>query len=399
MGATHSINKAPLSSFLSSITWVENKNLICAFINLIYRNLTMKLAVFSTKPYDKRYIEAARGAAAAKASESPANRPASADIEVVYHEFALEEDTVALAKGADAICAFVNDSLSAPVVEALARQGVKAILLRCAGFNHVDLVAAEKAGIMVANVPSYSPEAVAEFAVALIQTLNRNTHRAYNRAREGNFALDGLLGRTLHGKTVGLIGTGKIGIATARIMKGFGCRILAYDPYPSPALEGIGEYKSLDEVLSESDIVSLHCPLMDSTRQIINENAIAKMKPGAMLINTSRGGLVDTRAVISALKTQHLSGVALDVYEGEGALFYDDHSGEIIHDDVLMRLMTFHNVIVTGHQAFFTQEALREIADCTLRNIDEFVVTGTCKNSLTKDLKLVRRDSLPVRGV
>lgn len=359
----------------------------------------MKLAVFSTKPYDKRYIEAARSAAAAKAKESPASRSASADIEIVFHEFALEEDTVALAKGADAICAFVNDTLSAPVVEALGRQGVKAILLRCAGFNHVDLVAAEKAGIMVANVPSYSPEAVAEFAVALIQTLNRNTHRAYNRAREGNFALDGLLGRTLHGKTFGIIGTGKIGIATARIMKGFGCRILAYDPYPSPALEGIGEYRSLEEVLPESDIISLHCPLMDSTRRIINEDALAQMKPGAMLINTSRGGLVDTRAVIRALKTQHLSGVALDVYEGEGALFYDDHSGEIIHDDVLMRLMTFHNVIVTGHQAFFTQEALGEIAECTLRNIDEFVATGTCKNSLTKDLKLVRRDSLPVRGV
>ncbi|KAM0263526.1 hypothetical protein ACHAQJ_001145 [Trichoderma viride] len=359
----------------------------------------MKLAVFSTKPYDKRYIEAARGAAATAATESLKNRPASADIEIIYHEFPLGEDTVALAKGAEAICAFVNDSLTGRVVEALAKQGVKAILLRCAGFNHVDLVAAEKAGIMVANVPSYSPEAVAEFAVALIQTLNRNTHRAYNRAREGNFALDGLLGRTLYGKTVGVIGTGKIGIATAKIMKGFGCRILAYDPYPSSAFEGVGEYKSLDEVLPESDIISLHCPLMDSTRRIISEEAIAKMKPGAMLINTSRGGLVDTRAVIRALKTQHLGGVALDVYEGEGSLFYDDHSGEIIHDDVLMRLMTFHNVIVTGHQAFFTQEALREIADCTLRNIDEFVVTGTCKNSLTKDLKLKRQDSLPVRSV
>ncbi|KAL7792062.1 hypothetical protein V8C37DRAFT_136144 [Trichoderma ceciliae] len=359
----------------------------------------MKLAVFSTKPYDKRYIEAARGAAAAGAASSSSKHPASADIDIVYHEFPLEKDTVALAKGADAICAFVNDTLSGPVVEALAQQGVKAILLRCAGFNHVDLVAAEKAGIMVANVPSYSPEAVAEFAVALIQTLNRNTHRAYNRAREGNFALDGLLGRTLHGKTVGIIGTGKIGIATARIMKGFGCRILAYDPYPSPAFEGIGEYKSLDEVLPESDIISLHCPLMDSTRRIISEEAIAKMKPGALLINTSRGGLVDTKAVIRALKTQHLGGVALDVYEGEGSLFYDDHSGEIIHDDVLMRLMTFHNAIVTGHQAFFTEEALREIADCTLRNIDEFAMTGTCKNSLTRDLKLIRQESLPVRGI
>ncbi|KAH6608453.1 d-lactate dehydrogenase [Trichoderma cornu-damae] len=359
----------------------------------------MKLAVFSTKPYDKRYIEAARVAAAARGAASPADRSASSDVDVVYHEFPLEDDTVALAKGADAVCAFVNDSLTGSVVEALARQGVKAILLRCAGYNHVDLVAAEKAGVMVANVPSYSPEAVAEFAVALIQTLNRNTHRAYNRAREGNFALDGLLGKTLHGKTVGFIGTGKIGIATARIMKGFGCRVLAYDPYPSPAFEGVGEYTGLDELLAESDIVSLHCPLMESTRRIIDEEAIAQMKPGAMLINTSRGGLVDTQAVIRALKTQHLGGVALDVYEGEGSLFYDDHSGEIIHDDVLMRLMTFHNAIVTGHQAFFTEEALREIAECTLRNMDEFVATGTCKNSLTRDLRLKRVDSLPVRGV
>ncbi|TFB00246.1 2-hydroxyacid dehydrogenase-like protein [Trichoderma ghanense] len=346
----------------------------------------MKLAVFSTKPYDKRYIEAAR-------------TTSSINIDVVYHEFPLEEDTVILARGADAICVFVNDSLTAPVVEALAREGVKAILLRCAGFNHVDLVAAEKAGIMVANVPSYSPEAVAEFAVALMQTLNRNTHRAYNRAREGNFALNGLMGRTLFGKTVGIIGTGKIGIATAKIMKGFGCKVVAFDPYPSKAFEGIGDYKGLDEVLAYSDVISLHCPLMDSTRKIINDEALAKMKPGAMLINTSRGGLVDTKAVIRALKAQHLGGVALDVYEGEGSLFYDDHSGEIIHDDVLMRLITFHNALVTGHQAFFTEEALKEIAECTLRNIGEFMNTGTCMNSLTKDLKLTRSESLPVRGV
>ncbi|KND89936.1 2-hydroxyacid dehydrogenase [Tolypocladium ophioglossoides CBS 100239] len=347
----------------------------------------MKLSVFSGKPYDKKYFDAAN-----------ATRPAS-EIHIVYHDFSLSEDTVFLAKGSDAVCVFVNDSLGSAVVEALAREGVQAILLRCAGFNNVDLDAAEKHGLLVANVPSYSPEAVAEFAVALIQTLNRNTHRAYNRVREGNFALDGLLGRTLHGKTVGIIGTGKIGVATARIMKGFGCRVIAYDPFPSPAFKELGDYKSLEELLPESDIVSLHCPLMDSTRHIINEQTIAKMKPGVMLINTSRGGLLDTTAVIHALKSKHIGGLALDVYEGESSLFYDDHSGEIIQDDILMRLTTFHNALVCGHQAFFTEEALKEIADCTLRNIEEYVTSGVCKNSLTKDPKIRRRDSLPVRNV
>lgn len=348
----------------------------------------MRLSFFSAKPYDKKYFNLAH---AARDPPSP--------IKITYHDIPLNEDTVSTARDADAVCSFVNDSLSADVIEGLARQGVKAILLRCAGFNHVDLDAAARHGIMVANVPSYSPEAVAEFAVALIQTLNRNTHRAYNRVREGNFALHGLLGRTLHGKTVGLVGVGRIGLATARIMKGFGCRVLAYDPFPSPAFEEYGEYKDLDTLLSESDIVSLHCPLMDETRHIINDDTIAKMKKGVLLINTSRGGLVDTRAVIKALKTRHIGGVALDVYEAEGSLFYDDHSGEIIHDDVLMRLMTFHNVIVTGHQAFFTEEALEEIAQCTLRNLEDFIKEGTCKNSLTKEPELRSKATDPVRNV
>ncbi|POR35853.1 2-hydroxyacid dehydrogenase [Tolypocladium paradoxum] len=347
----------------------------------------MKLSVFSSKPYDKKYFDAAN--AARQASK----------IHIVYHEFPLSEHTVFLAKGSDAVCVFVNDSLGSAVVEALAREGVKAILLRCAGFNNVDLEAAEKHGLLVANVPSYSPEAVAEFAVALIQTLNRNTHRAYNRVREGNFALDGLLGRTLHGKTVGIIGTGKIGVATARIMKGFGCRVIAYDPFHSPAFKELGQYTSLEELLPESDIISLHCPLMDSTRHIINEQTVSKMKPGVVLVNTSRGGLLDTKAVIQALKSKHLGGLALDVYEGESSLFYDDHSGEIIQDDVLMRLTTFHNVLVCGHQAFFTEEALKEIADCTLRNIEEYIASGVCKNSLTKIPAIKRRESLPVRNV
>jgi len=260
----------------------------------------------------------------------------------------------------------------------------KIILLRCAGFNNVDLAAAAEHGVEVANVPSYSPEAVAEFAVALVQTLNRMTHRAYNRVREGNFALDGLLGRTLHKKTVGVVGTGKIGLAMARIMKGFGCRIIAYDPYENEEMKQIGEYVTLDTLLAESDIITLHCPLMDSTRHIINAESLAKTKRGALLVNTSRGGLVDTKAVIANLKTGHLGGVALDVYEGEGALFYDDHSNKIIHDDVLMRLMTFPNAIVSGHQAFFTEEALTEIADTTVNSLSQFKSDGKCDHSLLK---------------
>lgn len=348
----------------------------------------MKLAVFSTRPYDQKYLKSVH---AAKYGES--------GIELVFHEFALDDDTVSLVDSVDAVCVFVNDTLSKHVVTTLASKGVKAILLRCAGFNNVDLETAQNLGIMVANVPSYSPEAVAEFAVALIQTLNRQTHRAYNRVREGNFALEGLLGRTLCGKTVGIVGVGKIGLATARIMKGFGCRLLAYDPFPSPAFEEYGEYRSLDDLLPECDIVSLHCPLMPQTRHIINAESLKKMKKDAMLVNTSRGGLLDTSAVIRALKSQHLGGLAIDVYEAEGELFYNDHSSKIIQDDHLMRLMTFPNVIVCGHQAFFTEEALTEIADCTLRNLDEYKKEGTSKNSLTKDLTLKRRESMPVRNI
>lgn len=349
----------------------------------------MKLAVFSAKPYDKRYLS---GVQQSRADVNP--------VDLVFHEFSLTQETVALATGADAVCAFVNDTLDAPVIEALHQAGVRAILLRCAGFNHVDLKTAEKLGIFVANVPSYSPEAVAEFAVALIQTLNRKTHRAYNRVREGNFNLDGLLGRTLHGKTVGVIGTGKIGLAFAKIMKGFGCRLLAFDPYPTDAFAPYGEYCDLDTLLPQCDFVSLHCPLMDSTRRIINEKTLAKMKQGAMLVNTSRGGLIETRAVIAALKRRHLGGLALDVYDGEGALFYDDHSGDIIQDDELMRLTTFPNVLVCGHQAFFTEEALTEIANCTLQNLEDFGRKVPCKNSLVREGHLlVKRESLPVRTV
>lgn len=334
----------------------------------------MKLAVFSAKAYDRLYLT----------TEHAAELEHDAAIEVVYFDSALGPDTTALAQGAKAVSVFVNDQLDAPVLEALAKEGVGAILLRCAGYNNVDLAVAERLGLFVANCPSYSPEAVAEFAVALIQTLNRNTHRAYNRVREANFALDGLLGRTLHGKTVGVVGTGRIGVAFARIMVGFGCRVLAYDPYENDDFKKLGEYVKLDALLALSDVVSLHCPLMAQTKHIINHATLSKMKAGAMLVNTSRGGLIDTRAVIASLKKKHLGGLALDVYEGEGALFYKDRSGEIIDDDELMRLTTFHNVLVCGHQAFFTNEALTEIGACTLHNLADFVLGRPCQYALVR---------------
>lgn len=351
---------------------------------------TVDLAVFNSHPYDKEYITAAR---LARASSSTISR-----IQLTFHDFHLSEDTASLAAGATAVCAFVNDDLSAPVLETLHQVGVRAILLRCAGFNNVDIEKAKELGLFVANVPSYSPEAVAEFAAALIQTLNRKTHRAYNRVREGNFNLDGLLGRTLHGKTVGICGTGRIGVCLARIMKGFGCNIVAYDPYENAEFKKYGTYTDFDTLLSSSDFVSLHCPLMPHTKHIINDTALKKMKPSAMLINTSRGALIETRSVIKALKNGELGGLALDVYEGEGKIFYKDHSNSIIEDDDLMRLMTFPNVIICGHQAFFTEEALTEIAGCTLRSLEEFIEGRPCMNSLIKEAPL-RRDSGPVRNV
>lgn len=355
---------------------------------LPYFTFTMKLAVFSAKPYDKLYLT----------TEHASEVDESAGIEVIYHDFPLNLETAELAKGAEAVCIFVNDVADAPVIEALAEHGVKAILLRCAGFNNVDLDAAGDHDMFVANVPSYSPEAVAEFAVALVQTLNRNTHRAYNRVREGNFNLDGLLGRTLHGKTVGLIGTGRIGVAFAKIMNGFGCKVIGHDPFESDEFKKVGEYMDLDTLLPQSDIISLHCPLMDSTKYIINEDTLSKMKTGAMIVNTSRGGLINSKAVISALKSKKLGGLALDVYEGEGALFYNDHSGHIIEDDELMRLTTFHNVIVCGHQAFFTKEALQEIGTSTLKNFADFSHKRPCKNSLLQiKTDLLRRKSIPIR--
>jgi D-lactate dehydrogenase len=344
---------------------------IPAFIALVLRSIKMKIAVFSAQPYDKRFLE-----------ETNAGLFANHSFELTYHVFPLSQETVALAEGSDAVCVFVNDNLNAAVLEALHKGGTRAVLLRCAGFNNVDLKTADKLGLFVARVAAYSPEAVAEFTIALILTLNRHTHRAYNRVREGNFSLDGLLGYTMHSKTVGIIGTGKIGLAVAKILKGFGCRLLAYDPYKIPAFDEFGEYVALETLLEQSDIVTLHCPLMDATRHIINQSTLERMKPGAMLVNSSRGGLIDTVAVIAALKSHKLGALAIDVYEQESALFYHDRSADIIDDDVFQRLMTFPNVLVSGHQGFFTKEALTQIAEVTLRNMECFVNGTECSNRL-----------------
>jgi D-lactate dehydrogenase len=329
----------------------------------------MRLAMFSSQPYDRRFFDEARAAR-------------NDDVEIHYHATALNAETAILAQGCAAVCVFVNDVLDAATLEVLNGLGVQALLLRCAGFNNVDLQAAAGYGMFAARVPAYSPEAVAEHALAMIQTLNRHTHRAWARVREGNFALEGLLGMTLHGKTVGIVGTGKIGLATARILKGFGCRVLGYDPYPSPAFAPYGTMVPLDRLLAGADIVSLHCPLTDETRHLIDATTLATMKPGAMLVNTSRGGLIDTAAVIAALKSRQLGALAIDVYEQESALFFHDHSGDIIDDDIFGRLVTFPNVLITGHQGFFTIEALREIASITFDNLDCFRRGGTCANLL-----------------
>lgn len=331
----------------------------------------MKVALFSAQPYDERFF-----------GEVLHRDYSDEDYTITYFAARLDADTVALAHGFDAICVFVNDQLDAKVLQALKQYGVGAVLLRCAGFNNVDLAAAQTLGLHVSRVPAYSPEAVAEHTLALVMTLNRHTHRAYNRVREGNFMLDGLLGFNLHGKTVGIIGTGQIGLATARIFKGFGCRVLGHDPFEAPGFMELGQYVPLDQLLGESDIVSLHCPLTDATYRLITTETLARMKPGAMLVNTSRGALIDTRSVINALKSGHLGALAIDVYEQESSLFFQDHSNAYIDDEVFLRLTTFPNVIVTGHQGFFTREALEQIAGTTLHNLSCYAQGTTCQNSL-----------------
>jgi D-lactate dehydrogenase len=318
----------------------------------------MRIALFSTKPYDRVSFE-------------EANREHGHELH--YFEPRLTDETVRLADGFDAVCAFVNDQVDAGVVEALAGGGTEIILLRSAGFNHVDLRAAAERGLTVARVPAYSPYAVAEHAMGLVLTLNRKFHRAHARVREGNFALDGLLGFDLHGKTMGVVGTGKIGTIFTRIAAGFGCRVLAHDPYPNEEVEGLGaRYVEMGEIFGEADIIALHLPLTPETHHLVDGDAVARMKEGVMLINTSRGGLVDTRAVIEGLKSGRIGSLGLDVYEEEADLFFEDLSGTVIQDDVFARLLTFPNVLVTGHQGFFTREALAAIAGTTLGNATAF---------------------------
>jgi D-lactate dehydrogenase len=317
----------------------------------------MRTAVFSTKNYDREFLQPA----AVKAGH-----------ELTFLEPRLSAETVVLARGFRAICSFVNDHVTADVAAALAAGGTSFVALRCAGYNQVDMEACRRHGLRVARVPAYSPHAVAEHAVGMMLALNRKYHKAYNRVREGNFAIDGLLGFDMHDKTVGVVGTGQIGALTAKILSGFGCELLLYDVRENADCRSLGRYVALDELLARSDIITLHCPLMRETEHMINRSAIQQMKPGVMLINTSRGALVDTQAAIDGLKGGKIKYLGLDVYEEEAELFFEDHSTEVIQDDVLMRLSTFPNVLITSHQAFFTDTALHEIARVTMANLTAF---------------------------
>ena len=320
-----------------------------------------RVAVFSTKPYDQTFLEQRNAA-------SPAPRA-----ELVYFDATLTAATAPLAAGCVVVCGFVHDHFDAAALDILARSGVRLVALRCAGFNNVDLGAAARLGITVVRVPAYSPHAVAEHTIGLILNLDRKLHRALNRVREGNFALDGLLGGELYQRPVGVVGTGEIGHVVARILVGFGARVMAFDPRPSDEVRAMGvTYLALDELLAASEIVTLHCPLNAATRHLINQQRIAAMRDGALVVNTGRGGLLDTPAVIDALKSRKLGGLAIDVYEEEEGLFFQDHSSDVIADDVFARLLTFPNVLVTGHQAFFTAPALTAIAETTLDNIRRF---------------------------
>nr|WP_314546362.1 2-hydroxyacid dehydrogenase [uncultured Empedobacter sp.] len=323
----------------------------------------MKIAFFSSKPYDKTFFEAENK---------------NYGFELNFYETHLGPHIVNAIEDEQAVCVFVNDKVNRQVIEVLAKKGVKIIALRCAGFNNVDLEAAKEFGIKICRVPAYSPEAVAEHTMAMLLTLNRKTHKAYNRVREQNFALNGLLGFNLFQKTIGIVGTGKIGKAFINIAKGFGCKIIAYDLYPDQELMNNGvEYVELDKLFKTSDIISLHCPLTPENHYMINQETIAMMKDGVTIINTSRGGLINTHEAIEALKNHKIGYLGIDVYEQEEKLFFKDLSAEIIQDDMIQRLMSFPNVLVTAHQAFFTQEALEQISEITMRSILEILEKGS----------------------
>jgi len=328
----------------------------------------MHVMMCSTRAYDREYFEAV-------AAKSPH--------QFTYIEAKLNKETAALAQGYPAVCVFVNDQVDAEVLDVLHAGGTRFIVLRCAGYNNVDLATAARYGMQVARVPAYSPHAVAEHAVAMILCLNRRIHRAYMRVREGNFSLNGLIGFDLAGKTVGVVGTGAIGTVFCRIMQGFDCKVIAYDIKPNDQCRGLGvEYVELDRLWADSDIISLHCPLTPATRHLIGARAIAHMRRGVMLINTSRGAVIDTQALIKGLKQGHVGFVGLDVYEEEAGVFFEDLSNEVIPDDLLARLLTFPNVLITGHQGFLTHEALKAIAETTIRNLTELESRGTCANCL-----------------
>ncbi|MEO0768095.1 MAG: 2-hydroxyacid dehydrogenase [Cyanobacteria bacterium J06649_4] len=328
----------------------------------------MQIAFFSAQPYDKTFF--------ARANQQYGHA-------LSFFEPRLTPDTVTLADGYPAICAFINDELGEQTLSAIAASGTHLIALRCAGYNNVDLDIAKELGITVVRVPAYSPYAVAEHAAGLILTLNRKLHKAYSRVRDDNFALKGLLGFDLYGKTVGIVGTGKIGECFAKIMAGFGCKLLAYDVQPNPVCVDLGtRYVELSELLTRSDILSLHCPLLPDTYHMLNAESFQQLKPGAMVINTSRGGLIDTKAAIAALKSGQLGYLGIDVYEDEGSLFFQDLSDTIIQDDTFQLLQSFPNVVITAHQAFFTQEALCNIAETTLSNVADIEARRPCPNQV-----------------
>jgi len=328
----------------------------------------MNIAVFSTKSYDQEYFE---------------KYNTEYDYNFSFYETALNADTAKLSADCNVVCVFVNDVVNEETIKILSSNGIQLIALRCAGYNNVDLEAAEKEAIKVVRVPAYSPEAVAEHALALILTLNRKTHKAYNRVREGNFSLKNLIGFNSNNKTIGVIGTGKIGATFCKLLKGFGCKIIAYDIAENEELvaEGV-EFFPLEEVFDQSDIISLHCPLNKHTKHIVNEDSIAKMKDGVMIVNTSRGTLIKTEDAIEGLKNRKIGYLGIDVYEQEENLFFEDLSEHIIQDDMILRLLSFPNVLITSHQAYFTKEAMDQITTITLENIKSFETDSELENEV-----------------